>query len=128
MTNLSYEHWRNMHVKSDRQSELDKLPKWMNEEMEKIIRKEYDDYLNNEILKKRMIIHDEVLESAIRAAYTVSGGTQWDAYPEEAKKDDREQMRAALHAAINAWPNKYASRWIDGTTIIILPLSKNNDL
>lgn len=47
MTKLSYEDWRARHVKSDHQSELDKLPKWMNEEMEKIIHKEYDEYLYN---------------------------------------------------------------------------------
>lgn len=45
MAKLSYEDWCKIHVTSDSLEELSKLPRWMNEEAENIIRTEYEAYL-----------------------------------------------------------------------------------
>jgi ABC-type histidine transport system ATPase subunit len=75
-------------------------------------------------------IPSEVVEAAIRRVYAVSGGTQWDKYPEEAKGDDRKQIRAAIAAALSVWPGALCSseEVIDGELlppIISLPFPRN---
>ena len=42
---LSFEEWREKHVKSDSEENLKQLPSWMIEEAERIIRQEYDEYV-----------------------------------------------------------------------------------
>lgn len=44
---MTFEQWKALHVKSDSDHNLKQLPEWMIEESDRIIRKEYDDYVRS---------------------------------------------------------------------------------
>lgn len=73
-------------------------------------------------LIKPDMIPDEVVEAAAKAAYENQRTRKWDRCGYVGQQQLRRDARAAIAAAINAWPDAGIEEYVNGDRGIFLPL------
>ena len=76
-------------------------------------------------LIKPDMIPDEVVEAAAKAAYENQRTRKWDRCGYVGQQQLRRDARAAIAAAINAWPGAEVVEWYHADKTLILPLPQD---